>query len=110
MASTRTKIEVGVVVLIIAAGIGYFIYSNATSNVAEVDISLGEGSNWFTPTNATVKLGQPVTIVVFNDDDNAHTFAIQAFNASTGVIASGLSGRNSFVSPTRSVTSHSIPP
>ena len=97
MPSNRVRIEVAALALILVAGIGYFIYSNASTNVVEVDVVLGEGSNWFTPTNATAKLGQQVTFVVFNDDDNPHSFGIQAFNASTGVIQSGLSGRATFV-------------
>lgn len=92
--------KIGVVVLaaILAGGIGYFVYSNATTNVAEVDVVLGEGSSFFSPTSATVKLGQNVTFVVFNDDSTAHDFGIPAFgNASTGAIQPSATGRVTFV-------------
>lgn len=78
-------------------GIGYFVYSNASSNTKEIDVTLGEGNSYFTPTNATAKLGDHVTFVVFNDDSNPHAFAIQAFNATTGVIQPSYSARMSFV-------------
>lgn len=97
MASTKTKLEVLALAIVIALGIGYFIYSNATTGTVEVDVTLGEGSSWFTPTNATATVGQTVTFVVFNDDDSPHVFNITAFNATTGVIASGYSGRMTFV-------------
>jgi len=97
MASAFMKVGVLALALILAGGIGYFIYSSASTGGVEVDVTLGEGSNWFTPTNATAKLGEQVTFVVFNDDDSPHTFEIRAFNASTGVIQPGLSGRATFV-------------
>jgi len=97
MVST-TKIGVVVLAAILAGGIGYIVYSNATTNTVEVDVILGEGSSFFSPTTATVKLGQNVTFVVFNDDSSAHDFGIPAFgNVSTGTIQSSATGRMTFI-------------
>jgi len=99
MTSKGAKIGVLAIALILAGGIGYFVYSNASTNTQEIDITLDAptGSAYFTPANATVALGQRVTIVVFNDDNNPHSFGIKAFNATTGIIPGSLSGRASFV-------------
>jgi plastocyanin len=99
MASKGTKVGVVGLALVLAGGIGYFVYSNSTTNTIEIHITLDAppGTAFFTPANATVSLGQQVTMVIFNDDDNPHTFAIQAFNATTGPIPGSLSGRVSFV-------------
>ena len=97
MASRSAKIGVLVLALILAGGIGYFVYSNAATGSPEVQVTLGAGSVYFTPTTATVTLGQTVTFVVFNTDNNPHAFAIKAFNASTGDIQPGKTGRMTFV-------------
>src|ERR1700686_223767 len=97
MASKTTKLGMLVFVLILAGGIGYFAFSTSASTSTEVQITLGAGSTYFMPTNATVNFGQTVTFVVFNTDNNPHAFAVKAFNASTGEIAPGRSGRMTFV-------------
>src|SRR5438105_14298973 len=97
MASKSAKIGVLVLALILAGGIAYFVYSNASTGSTEVQITLGEGSAYFTPTTATVTLGQTVTFVVFNNDNNPHAFAIKNFSASTGDIQPAKTGRMTFV-------------
>jgi plastocyanin len=97
MASKSARIGMVALALILAGGIGYFVYSNSSTNSTEVPITIGAGSVYFTPTSATVTLGQTVTMVVFNTDNNPHSFSIQAFNASTGVIQPGKTGRATFV-------------
>ncbi len=97
MASKTTKIGMLVFVLILAGGIGYFAFSTSASSSTEVQITLGAGSTYFMPTNATVNFGQTVTFVIFNTDNNPHAFAIKSFNASTGEIPPGRSGRLTFV-------------
>lgn len=97
MASKSAKIGILVFILILAGGIGYFAYSNSATSSTEVQVTLGAGSSFFTPTNAMVTLGQKVTFVVFNTDNNPHTFAIKAFNASTGQIQPGRTTRMTFV-------------
>lgn len=97
MASSGAKIGIVALALILAGGIGYFVYSNSSSGPREVQITLGAGSSYFTPTNVTVTLGQTVTFVVFNNDDNPHSFAIKAFNASTGEIQPAKTGRVTFL-------------
>ena len=97
MASKSAKIGVLVLALILAGGIAYFVYSNSSTGSTEVQITLGAGSVYFMPNNATVTLGQTVTFVVFNNDDNPHAFAMKAFGASTGDIQPGKTGRMTFV-------------
>jgi len=97
MASKSAKAGVLVLALIVAGGIGFFVYSNSTTASTEVQITLGAGSSYFTPTTATVTSGQTLTLVVFNDDKSPHAFAIRAFNASTGDIQPGKTGRVTFV-------------
>jgi plastocyanin len=97
MASRSAKLGVLALALILAGGVGYFVFSNSSPSSTEVQITLGAGSSYFTPTNTTVTLGQTVTFVVFNDDKSPHAFAIRAFNASTGVIQPGKTGRTTFV-------------
>jgi plastocyanin len=97
MASKGAKMGVLLLALILAGGIGYFLYSNSSTESTEVQITLGAGSVYFTPTTATVTLGQKVTFVVFNTDNNPHAFAIMAFSASTGDIQPGRTGRMTFV-------------
>jgi plastocyanin len=97
MASRSAKIGVLALAIIVAGGIVYFVYSNSATSSTEVQITLGAGSVYFTPTNATVTLGQTVTFVVFNTDNNPHAFAIKAFNASTETIQPGKTGRMTFV-------------
>ena len=91
----------GVVVLavVLIAGIGYFVYSNAASSSSQVEITLSApvGGGFFTPANATVDIGKKLTLIVYNDDDSPHVFSIAAFNASTGVIQPGYTGRATFV-------------
>jgi plastocyanin len=97
MASKSTSIGVAVVAVILASAIGFFIYSNSTTGSVEVDVTLGAGSSYFTPANATVNLGDTVTFVVFNDDEAPHEFGIKAFNSSTGIIRPSVTGRMTFV-------------
>ena len=97
MASKGAKIGVLTLGLILAVGISYFVYSNSSSASTEVQVTLGAGSVYFSPTTATVTLGQTVTFVVFNTDNNPHSFAIKAFGASTGDIQPGKTGRMTFV-------------
>ncbi len=97
MASKSARIGIVLFVLILAGGIGYFAYSHSASSSTEFQITLGVGSHYLTPTNVTVPLGQKVTFVVFNTDNNSHSFAIKAFNASTGDIPPGRTGRMTFV-------------
>jgi plastocyanin len=97
MAAKSAKMGVLVLALILAGGIGYFAYSNSSAGSTEVQITLGAGSSYFTPTSATVKLGQKVTFVVFNDDKSPHAFAIRAFNSSTGAIQPGKTARITFL-------------
>jgi plastocyanin len=97
MVSKGARIGVLALAVILAGGIGYFVYSNSSTGSREVQITLGEGSVYFTPTTATVTLGQTVTFVVFNTDNNPHAFAIKAFGASTGAIQHGKTGRMTFV-------------
>ena len=97
MASKSAKVGVLVLALILAAGVGYFLCSNSSAESTEVQITLGAGSVYFTPTTAIATLGQRVTFVVFNTDNNPHAFAIVAFNASTGEIQPGRTGRMTFV-------------
>jgi hypothetical protein len=92
-----TRVAAIVLFLILAAGIGYFVYLRASTNTVEVDITVGYGSAYFTPANVTVPLGREVALVVFNDDSNSHVFAIKAFNVSTGEIRPASTGRVSFV-------------
>jgi plastocyanin len=96
MASKSAKIGILVFVMILAGGIGYFAFSTSTSSATEVQITLSQGSSYFNPANVTVNFGQVVTFVVFNNDNNAHAFAIKAFNASTGDIPPGRTGRTTF--------------
>jgi plastocyanin len=94
------KITLGVVVLllIVASGVGYFIYSQASTNSQEANITLGApGSVYFAPANVTVTLGRHVTLVIFNDDKSPHIFAIKAFNVSSGEIRPASTVRISFV-------------
>jgi plastocyanin len=97
MASKSAKIGVLVLALILAGGIAYFVYSNSSTGSTEVQITIGANSVYFTPTTATVTLGQTVTFVVFNTDNNPHAFAIKAFSAGTGDIQPGKTGRMTFV-------------
>jgi plastocyanin len=97
MVSKGAKIGVLALAVILAGGIGYFVYSNSSSASTEVPVTLGANSVYFTPTTATVTLGQTVTFVVFNTDNNPHAFAIKAFSASTGDIQPGKTGRMTFV-------------
>jgi len=97
MASRSAKIGVFALALVLAGGIGYFVYSNSSPGLTEVQITLGAGSSYFAPTSATVTLGQTVAFVVFNDDKSPHAFAIRAFNLSTGDIQPGKTARVTFV-------------
>jgi len=97
MASKSAKLGVLVLASILAGGIAYFVYSNAATGATEVQVTLGAGSVYIMPTTATVTLGQTVTFVVFNNDNNPHSFAIKAFGASTGDIQPGKTGRMTFV-------------
>lgn len=98
MASRGTKLGVIGLAAILALGIGYFIYLNATTGTKEIDITLDAptGSAYLTPDNVTASLGQQVTIVVFNDDNNPHVFGIPGLNVTTITIPDSESGRVSF--------------
>jgi hypothetical protein len=97
MAAKGAKVGMAVFALILVGGIGYFIYSNSSTSSNDVAITIGAGSSYFTPTIVTVNLDQTVTMVVFNADNNPHVFSIKAFNATTGVIQPGKTGRATFV-------------
>jgi plastocyanin len=92
----ETKVGLLALGLIVMGAVGYFVYTNASTNSTEVQITLGAGSSYFIPTSATVTLGQSVTFVGFNTDSSPHSFAIKAFNASAEIIQPGRTGRATF--------------
>jgi plastocyanin len=99
MTSRGIKVGMVALALVLIVGISYFIYSTSSSDSVQIVVTLSApvGNSFFTPTNATVNVGQRVTLIIYNDDDSPHTFSIDAFNASTGVIQSGYTGRATFV-------------
>lgn len=102
----RSTLAVGaaLVGLAVVAAV-YFSYSatESSANSVQVAVRLVEFSanRFWDPSNITVKQGQTVTLVVFNgDDEDSHTFAIDAINVSIGPVLPGASMRGTFVAST----------
>lgn len=98
--ASKTVLLVGVVIIVILVGAAaYYVFSSSSSgNSTTIGITImGDGRDFYTPANVTVRLNQHVTLAVFNDDDNPHGLAIAAFNVTTGSIAPSQAFRVSFV-------------
>jgi len=87
-----------VVALGVAAAGSYLYLSNQSSgNAAQVNIQIiGDGTDYYSPANFTVKQGQVVTLFVYNTDDNTHGLAIPAFGVDTGIIKHGITAQVTF--------------
>jgi plastocyanin len=87
-----------VVILVLVVAPAYYLYTlNQSSNAVQVNIQIvGDGTDYYVPANVTVRLGEVVTLAVFNSDDNTHGLAIPAFGVDTGVIKSGITARVTF--------------
>lgn len=113
MPSRTVLISVGVIVLLLVVGGGYYIsQKGASANAVEVDITITQNPNtnldYYTPSVVTVTQGQTVTLVVYDDDDSNHGFSLPAFNVDFGSIPAGHTIRMSFVAD-KTGTSRSSP-
>ena len=107
-----------IVAVLVVAGGAYFLSTSTrpptgTPAAVEVDINIIEDDpvnqlDHFYPDNATVKLGQNVTIAVSNGDDELRHFVITQFNinltmppgtAARGTFTANALGTFTFISP-----------
>jgi plastocyanin len=95
---SKAPVAVGIVAILVAAS-AYYLYSTSQSSPNSVEFNIqivGDGTDYYVPANATVRLGQVVTFSVFNTDDNTHGLSIPAFNMDTGVIKHGITKHFTF--------------
>jgi plastocyanin len=80
----------GIIALIIAAVAGILVWRTSSSNAAAVSntnvITITAKDTAFDLDTITVKVGQPVTIRMVNNDDMDHQFAVQALDVSSDQI------------------------
>ena len=94
MKASRPLIFVIVIVLVLA-GSGFYYYSQVTTspsagavtiNITIVGGATASSIDTYSPDNFTVHLGQRVTLVVLDTDDNGHGLVINQFGVDTGII------------------------
>lgn len=101
----RSVILVAVIIIVLVASAGLYVYSqrSSASNTETIytEVTAGTpqngGPDELLPVNFTVTEGDHVTIVFDNTDDGPHEMEIPALGFSTGIVQGGQTTRTTFV-------------
>ena len=75
-----------ILVVALLSVLGYYVLGRGLGNQQEVHIQIvGDVRDYFNPSNFTVEVGKPVTLVVFNGDDASHGLNIDEFNVNVSL-------------------------
>ncbi len=96
-AALLTALVVGVALSGAAASFYYLDVARSPAPSGAVTVTIVAAHGSFTPAEFSVREGQRVTIVLVNDDSASHELVVPEFEASTGFVQAGSSGRTAFV-------------
>lgn len=88
----NTKILVGVVVLLVVLGGGYWVFKSsktATPIVAAQEVTVSGSEFAFAPATISVKVGQPVSLTFKNEGKYPHNFTVAGLNVQSKTIQPG---------------------